>query len=173
MNKQHLLAAVIFAMTTIAAGNANAQKVKNVSFNSETDPVKNTLADLRSDDVVNAKVAKHFKKEHPQAMQESWYTFKDGYAARFNEGGALQMEGYSRKGNWQYTIVYTDEKKLPANIRSLVKSVYYDYEITFVEEITVHAQKIYLVYVQDSTTWKVLRVTDDEMVIMDDFNKSN
>jgi hypothetical protein len=52
-----------------------------------------------------------------------------------------------------------------------VKSNYYDYTITVVQEITLHSQTIYLVHMQDETTWKVLKVADGEMSIIEDFNK--
>jgi len=49
------------------------------------------------------------------------------------------------------------------------------YKIYFtqmVEEIKAHQQTVYLVHMQDEFTWKILRISDGEMSIIEDFNKN-
>jgi hypothetical protein len=73
----------------------------------------------------------------------------------------------------KFTISYYDEKKLPDEIRSIVKSTYYDYSITCVEEIHIDSKIIYIVHMQDDKTWKNVRICDGEMEIVEDFDKSS
>ena len=81
------------------------------------------------------------------------------------------MAAYDLKGHWRFTISYYDEKKLPDEVRATVKSIYYDYNITRVEEIHVDDIIMYLVHMQDENTWKILKIADREMSIVEDFNK--
>jgi hypothetical protein len=81
---------------------------------------------------------------------------------------------YDARGNWVYTIKAYDEWKMPKQVRHLVKSTYYDYTITQVEEIDrPNEHKVYLVHMCDATTWKNVQVRDGEMVVVEDFKKGN
>ncbi|MBS1600950.1 MAG: hypothetical protein JST75_22245 [Bacteroidetes bacterium] len=171
MNKKNLIAVAIYVVTIAAAGKASAQQVKNVSNGSNTESTE--IATNGSNMTVNTKLVRHFKKDYPQAQREIWYSFNDGYVAKFTKDAITHRAGYNRAGNWQYTIAYYDEKKLPADIRTKVKMTYYDFAITFIQEIKLHDQTVYLVYVQDETTWKILRVSDEDMDVMDEFIKTN
>ena len=83
------------------------------------------------------------------------------------------MVTYNRIGDWQYTIVNYDEKKLPEDIRAMVKSTYYDYAITQVEEIVQQIQNepSYLIHMKDDKTWKNVLVCNGEMVVVEDYDK--
>jgi hypothetical protein len=54
----------------------------------------------------------------------------------------------------------------------MVKSTYYDCEITLVEEINSGTQVMYIVHLEDETTWKKVKVSDGTMEILEDFNKN-
>jgi hypothetical protein len=52
----------------------------------------------------------------------------------------------------------------------MVKRIYYDYAITFVNEISLSEdRKIYLVQVKDEKRIKILRIADDEMELIQEF----
>jgi hypothetical protein len=44
------------------------------------------------------------------------------------------MIGYGKHGYWLYTIRRYDEKNLPADVRALVKSTYYDYTFLHIDK---------------------------------------
>ncbi|MGI8952391.1 MAG: hypothetical protein ACR2FN_12510 [Chitinophagaceae bacterium] len=66
-----------------------------------------------------------------------------------------------------------DETKLPHDVRAQVKSTYYDYAITTVDEVHYQGQIVYLVHMQDANTWKIIRVNSDgEMDVYQAFDKA-
>ena len=154
-----------------AENKTNAQTSKNVSFLANAKTMEKTLSIFESSGSVNIRAMRDFKKYYPNVDGEKWYSFKDGFAARFNENGILHMITYNRAGGLLYSIVYYGEKKLPENVRALVKSTYYDYSITIVEEISFQQQTVYLVHLQDQSTWKILRIFNGEVDVIEDYNK--
>ncbi len=54
-----------------------------------------------------------------------------------------------------------------------LKSQYYDYTITLVEEIeTPMKPLVYVVHMEDSTTLKNVRVSEKEMEVLEEYKKS-
>jgi len=148
-----------------------------------TDP-KTLLAAVRFNDLslheisnaanvseVSNKAIRDFKKTYRDVKDEKWYSLPNGYLAEFMLINKKDAVVYDKKGNWKYTFSYYDEKNLPDESRAAVKSVYYDYSINRAEEIRVEDKIIYLVHMQNETTWKNLRVCDGEMDVIEDFNK--
>jgi len=52
-----------------------------------------------------------------------------------------------------------------------VKSVYYAYNIFRVAEIHFNDQKVYMVYVENETSQKTIRVTEDNIEEVESFKK--
>jgi len=171
MKKNHLFIAAILLIAMAAGSNVNAQTTKNISFLTDVKTMEKAMALSEPSDAINSRAKRDFRRSYPDVDDAQWYAFKDGFAAKFNDDGYEHMVTYNRVGDWQYTISNYDEKKLDENVRALVKSTYYDYTITLVQEITLHDQTIYVIHMQDATTWKTLKVADGEMSILEDFNK--
>jgi hypothetical protein len=122
---------------------------------------------------VNAKALKDFKIRFGNAMDAKWFEVPNGFISYFRNSESESRVIYNKKGRWQYTLKSYQEDKLPKEIRALVKSTYYDYKITIVEEITVPDGMNYIVHLEDETTIKNLRVTQEgDMDILTDFTKS-
>jgi hypothetical protein len=79
---------------------------------------------------------------------------------------------FDKKGHARYTIAYYGEKELPADVRAIVKPVYYDYQILSVEEVKLNGKSIYLIDLQDSSTLKTVRVADGEMELVKTLNRN-
>ena len=171
MKMNHLFIAAIMLIAMAAGSNVNAQTTKNISFLTDVKTMEKAIALSEPSDAINSRAKRDFRRSYPDVDDAQWYAFKDGFAAKFNDDGSEHMVTYNRIGDWQYTISNYDEKKLDENVRALVKSTYYDYTITLVQEITLHDQTIYVIHMQDATTWKTLKVADGEMSILEDFNK--
>jgi hypothetical protein len=61
---------------------------------------------------------------------------------------------------------------MPRDIRGIVKSQYYDYTITVVDEIEERMKPlVYVVHLEDSTTLKYVRVCDREMEVLEEYKK--
>jgi hypothetical protein len=181
MKKTILFLATLCISATAAINSTNAQTVKS---NSEIADSKSleisfafgeaTMINSSSENLnaINTKAVRNFDKNYKTVINENWYEVSNGYLAKFTSNGNDNMAAYDRKGHWQFTISYYDEKKLPAEVRATVKSTYYDYSITRVEEIHIDDKIIYLVHMQDDNTWKNVRICNGEMEVAEDFNKN-
>jgi len=61
---------------------------------------------------------------------------------------------------------------MPGNIRKIVKKAYYDFAIFHVEEVHVEDQIVYLVYVQDERTFKMITVNDDGIQDVETYDRT-
>lgn len=121
---------------------------------------------------ISTRALKDFTKTFKKTADVGWFVIKDGYLAEFKQDGITTKVYYDRKGRWVGNLRGYMEDKLPPNIRHLVKSTYYDYSINYVQEVTVGTNTVYLVKIEDKTSFKTIRVQDGEMDEMEAFKKS-
>jgi hypothetical protein len=121
---------------------------------------------------INAKALKNFSKTYKKASAAGWFVIKDGYLAQFKQDGITTKVFYDAKGRWVGNLRCYFEDKLPRDIRHRVKSHYYDYNIYYVQELTVGNATVYLVKIEDKTSFKTIRVQDGEMTEAEAFTKS-
>lgn len=113
---------------------------------------------------INQKAVKDFQKAFKGITNPAWCkTYDGGYVAQFMTGTTSNMVAYNNKGTWNHTIRKYHADKLPRNIKAAVRSVYYDYVITGVDEVTVDDQLIYLIRLQNEISIKTIRFFDSEM----------
>ena len=86
---------------------------------------------------VNPPVIRSFLKTYKDVSDEKWIEVKEGFVAMFNYNGMDYQVAYSKKGNLLRTIRSYNEDNMPTDLRHIVKSTYYDYEITRVHEIEI------------------------------------
>jgi hypothetical protein len=80
---------------------------------------------------------------------------------------------YTKKGNLLRTIRSYNEDKMQPDLRQIVKSTYYDYEITRVHEIEIPLSLVtYVVQLAGKKEIIDLRIYDGEIEVMRKFNKS-
>src|ERR1022692_1396105 len=121
---------------------------------------------------ISGKAINDFNKVFKGATAVSWYAIKDGFLAVFTQDNNFNRAFYNKKGNLNATITYYDGKKLPHDIRAMVKSTYYDYDIPYVEEVHAEGKVVYIIHLEDEKSWKKLRVSEDGMELIEDFNKN-
>src|SRR5690348_7083025 len=95
---------------------------------------------------VHPRAVKDFQKSFKDITSEQWSKLTDGFIASFTMDSVQTRVAYNRNGRWQYTMQFYGENKLPRDIKSMVKSVYYDYNMYRVAEIHVDNQPLYIVY---------------------------
>ena len=118
---------------------------------------------------ISKKALKDFKRTFKQAINESWFETKEGdLVAKFSNDNVTTRVFYHKKGGRFATIRDYTEENLPRNVRHVVKSTYYDFSIFCVSEVTVDGRTAYVITLEDKTTWKKIRVIDEE--IIEDFN---
>ena len=115
---------------------------------------------------VTLDAVRDFMKRFPAASNVKWRKVETDYVATFVVESNQTMVRYQRNAKWAYTINrYDYEKKLPEEVRVLVKKTYYDYTIRHIDEIYLAEQPntIYLVLIEDDKTFKTIRVCEGEM----------
>jgi hypothetical protein len=157
--------------TVILISNAPAQagigsSSANAAIGSSTFYAENVTGEEKGNNVltgINPRAVKDFQKSFKDITNAEWSRIDDGYIAAFTMGSVQTRVDYNRNGSWLHTIRYYEEKKLPREVRDMVKSVYYDYAILNVIEVNFGDQPVYMVYLQDETHLKAIRVYDGEM----------
>jgi len=129
----------------------------------------NTMAVYKN---INIRAVRSFKNMFRNIDNEAWYIMPEGYSASFKNNGSFYSVTYNQKGDWLRTTQQYCETKMDHDIRALVKTVYYDYNITLVEEIEQPAQPVvYLVHMEDKLSLKNIRICEGEMRTVLDANK--
>jgi hypothetical protein len=165
MKRMSLVVVIILCAIT---GNLHGQQVNKSLGLDQVKSLQNGSGYLNT---LSTKAARDFAERHPE-IEGKWFAAKNGYIVRFTLDSTSCRAAYNTKGNWVYTIRVYNEWKLPQAVRHLVKSTYYDYTITQIEEIDrPNEQKVYLVHMHDATMWKNVQVRDGEMLLVEEFRK--
>jgi len=123
---------------------------------------------------INVSAVRDFVKRFHDQDNARWFKLKDAsLIVKFDRPDVGFRVAYSSKGSWVYTLQTYHEKQMPRDVRATVKSTYYDYSITQVEEIdhTDGAGIVYIVHVKDDASWKTLRVCNGEMDVLETLYK--
>lgn len=110
---------------------------------------------------VESKAFKNFRRAYPGVSNEKWHFADNHYFVSFALNNVKNKVVYNRDGNIDYTLRVSSEKMLPESIRSAIKSTYYDFNITNVQELTLKSRVIYLTKITDGETWKTIRAAEN------------
>jgi len=173
--KKYLVAFTATAIFVLSFAGVNAQKsaytiavnIKNAkTYVSDDNAGTETKNDKSTLYRINFKAVSDFKNAYKDISDETWEVSKNGYVARFASNSVRTLNCYAKNGTWLHSIQYYDETKLPKDVRALVKSKYYDYSITSVQQINVKRnieEPIYLVNIKYNNEYKTIRVCEGEM----------
>lgn len=121
---------------------------------------------------VSSKALRDFKRNHKNIAEVKWFQSSTGFIAVFvTDGGIKSFNYYDDNGGFEYMLRYYKEEKLPKDVRHLVKSRYYDFDIYQVTEVTRNDKQAYVIKLQDKDHWKTIKVADNEIQILDEFLK--
>ena len=176
MKKNLLLIMAACVTAIVMPGSASAQITMNNSsyvnagfaYENSTDSKRGAAA---AD--VNFRVLKDFQKRFAAIKNATWDERDKVYIARFSTDSIQTMVGYGKHGNWLYTIQRYDEKILPVNVRAIVKSTYYDYTISHIDEVNVPQEEntIYVLLLRNNKDYKQVRVSNYEMEIVKEYHE--
>jgi putative component of toxin-antitoxin plasmid stabilization module len=97
---------------------------------------------------------------------------KLGYTSYFLRDGYGNRVFYDKKGRWLYSLIFYAENKLPRNIRYQVKSNYFDFTITLVQEVQTHEGIEYVVYLEDKSNILIVKLNSSgDMQIIQELTK--
>ena len=108
-----------------------------------------------------------FIRKEGDGKEEKWYKTDEGFLAEFDSGRYF----YDRKGNWRYSILEYGEFGLPEDVRRLVKSTYFDFAISRVQQVNGTQGFAYVVQLDNAKAWKEVIVRDGEMTEWKAFDK--
>ena len=129
----------------------------------------NFLPDVKA---VKARALTDFEIRFHDASQVQWYSDRNGYTSYFTKDGYSDRAFYNKNGHWLFSVIYKTEDKLPKDVRAAIKSVYYDWNMTVIEEVQSVEGKGYLVYLEDKTNIRVLKINrDNDVEVMMDLVK--
>jgi hypothetical protein len=134
---------------------------RTIAFNFRGTDFHSLPASVPTD--INTRVVDRFRREFGIVRNESWEQVSNGYVVRFTEKGIENWAFLNKRGNCEGRMKYYDEKQLMNNVRQQVKTVYYDYSIRSVKEITFNNETAYLVSIEGERDWKVIQVVAGEL----------
>jgi len=123
---------------------------------------------------LNMAAVRDFTRRFKTAATPVWFKVGNtGWVAKFEEPHLKYQVAYTRNGSWTYTMRAYREKLLPQEVRHLVRSGYYDYAITGVTEMEQYniIGVVYLVYLEDETSFMTLTVYEGGITVREHFNK--
>jgi hypothetical protein len=122
---------------------------------------------------VNPSVIRNFTQQYKDVANEKWFEIQNGFVAMFNLNGIDYQVAYDKKGGSLHTIRSYGEGKLSQDLRHVIKSSYYDYDITLVQEIEKPIDLVtYIVQLTGKTELINLRISDGEMQVLERFKRS-
>ena len=114
---------------------------------------------------ISVSAVRDFVHRFKQATNTRWNIIDGGYVAKFDLPAMEFQVGYDKRGEWTYTIRTYHEKQMARDVRGMVKSIYYDFSIVQVKEVEQFNFEgiVYVVYLEDDSCWKTIRVYNGEM----------
>ena len=148
----------------------------NISYAQE-EPFKElppvTVSASASPSVVSTRVNKSFGRMFKDVSHPRWYKLHEKFMVRFIQNDQENKAVLTKGGQLVYHIRYGAEKNLPADIRHLVKSNYYDQTITWVYNVNQDNRNIWIISMEDKKDLVMLRVEDMELEETQRFHKPN
>ncbi len=120
---------------------------------------------------INIKAVRNFIRLFENVTNKKWYTVSDGYFASFTKDEVETKVAFDAKGNWHCTLTTYNENQMPHDIRDMVKSRYYDFNIMVAYEIRHERGIVYIIKISDATKIKTLRIIDDEIEVTGNYTR--
>ena len=120
----------------------------------------------------NLKILRAFLKDFKGAENVSWFkSANGGCAAQFTKDSVQITVRYGSNGTWNYTLKRYAEKKMSADLRTLVKKSFFDYAIKEVVEISMPNEEdvIYRVMIKNDKGFKILMICREEIQVTGDY----
>ncbi|HLG39968.1 MAG TPA: hypothetical protein VI461_09880, partial [Chitinophagaceae bacterium] len=130
------ITSVSFAQTSDIAGDKLQSVPANLNFASENSGTQSSSGPILLNDI-NIKALRDFMTSYKNPTDVRWTILAEGFRVHFYVDGIQIRIFYNKKGNREAMIRYYSEDKLPKEIRHLVKSNYYDFDIFIVTEVSI------------------------------------
>jgi len=122
-----------------------------------------TITASSSGTVVSAKINTAFVQAFMGATNIRWYEIDKKFLVKFILNDQENRALFTKGGVIVYHISYGTEKNLPGEVRKLVKSTYYDHNITRILKVSQDGRLIWVVHLEDEKEFFLVRVEDLEL----------
>lgn len=155
----------------LIAGPVTAQQASRPVL---TDHMQSLHTNTRYINKIHVKAMRDFIKRNKTAANANWMVVENGFVVKYTDKKNSRCRTvYNCKGEFSYTVRQYFENTLQRDVRAMIKSQYYDYTITLVEEIEQSLKPlIYVVHMEDATTLKNIRVSEREMEVIEEYTKA-
>ncbi len=172
MKKLFFAAMLVMIGTTAFVNPVFSQESTNdIAYNTKRPVPVSTDVEATS---INTKALRDLHNSFAIKEEVKWYKRQEGYMAVFMINGAKYRVDYNNKGHWNGTLINYAEDKLDQETRSIIKSLYFDYNIKWVWEISVPGLSggpLYIVHVENENCFKNIEVQNREMKVLEHYDK--
>lgn len=170
--KKTLFSTMLLISAVSFSASANAQEYAfNKSLVTAVNPYPEKETRIVVETEVNINAVRDFSKNFKNATSVKWVKNENGASVYFVADGVKMRSSYNTKGKREYILKYYDESRLPANIRHLVRSTYYDYRIAIVTEVERNEETSYLVKMENDKEFLTIKVDDGELSVFEKTTK--
>lgn len=131
-----------------------------------------TISGNISKTVVNDKVSSSFSRLFKNVEAPQWFVVNKNYLVNFIYNDQKNRALFTKGGKMIYRLIYANENEMPKNVRSIVKSKYFDHAIISTIMVDQDGRSIWVINVEDPTEILVLRVEEGEMSLIDTIKKT-
>ena len=146
----------------------NTKSIAEINYLSRMDTTSNKFIDSWD---VHSRALRLFEKDYKNAGKVNWFVIDDGYLAKFTVDGVINKVYYRKNGHWVGSTQQYNEVRLPKEVRHIIRSNYYDFDINTVVEIETVGKIAYYVVMHNSMEWLKVRVMDREIEELERFKK--
>lgn len=123
---------------------------------------------------INSRALKSFSKSFKNVADEKWTATSEGFVATFKTDDVRTFVYYNKKGAWAGSLKGYNENKMNRSLRDIVKRRYYDFTITYVDEVETidsDGKPTYVIHLGDEKNILLVRVNDGVMEEWKKYNK--
>ena len=150
-------------LLAIGVNSASAQiQLKEVTISSE--PTKA---------IVSQKVSESFASLFKGAEAPKWFVADKNYVVDFILNNQVNKAEFTKNGRLVYHMAFGNEKQMPTDIRTIVKSKYFDFSINSTVKKTYLEKSAWIVNIEDAEHFLVVRVVDGVMDVVEKIAKAS
>jgi hypothetical protein len=162
--KQLLLSTAIFLLTA-STYHSSAQGDNHFSLDLKSLISANLEKAIETNVTeVNIRAMRDFSRTFKNAPETKWFKSDKGYFASFSENGVNTKIVYDIKGHRTYSIISYPESRLNRQVRTRVKSVYFEATIIGVHQFEFDNKTVHVIKMLDQNSKPMtLAVTDEQI----------
>jgi len=123
--------------------------------------------------IVSQKVSESFASLFKGAEAPKWFVADKNYVVDFILNNQVNKAEFTKNGHLVYHMAFGNEKQMPTDIRTIVKSKYFDFSINSTVKITYLEKSAWIVNIEDAEHFLVVRVVDGVMDVIEKIAKAS